>query len=236
MIKFFKCKQIKIFLPLSLQRMNLTAVTERAAVMERHIGDSLALLPVIEHALANTAVLRKSQTKSETFLMDLGTNVTNKPDCAESINTESAKQAKSPSDVQKKRPRKKSKQGAAAPQTVEIEPETEFDATGGVKRLRVVDVGTGAGLPGLVFAIARPEWDLVLVESLRKRCTFLEQVILEVSRRHICLCKVLRIRASVRGVITCVSVIRGPCFYNEELVTCELDIFLKQVSFFRRPS
>jgi 16S rRNA G527 N7-methylase RsmG len=211
-IEFVNCKQVKIFLPLFLQRMNLTAVTERAAVMDRHIGDSLTLLPVIEHALVDTAELRGSQIKSETFLMDLGTDSTNKPDCAESTITESVKQSKSSSDVQKKRPRKKSKQGAAGPQTDASELETVFDATGGVKRLRVVDVGTGAGLPGLVFAIARPKWDLILIESLRKRCTFLEHVVLEVSHRNVCLYEVPTIRAAVRGVITSVSVSRAPCF------------------------
>lgn len=37
----------------------------------------------------------------------------------------------------------------------------------------VVDLGTGAGLPGLVLAVARPETSFVLVESNRKRCSFL---------------------------------------------------------------
>lgn len=41
----------------------------------------------------------------------------------------------------------------------------------------VVDLGTGAGLPGLVLAIARPEVDFVLVESNRKRCSFLLEVL-----------------------------------------------------------
>lgn len=39
----------------------------------------------------------------------------------------------------------------------------------------VVDVGTGAGLPGLVLKIARPDLRLVLIDALRKRCDFLEE-------------------------------------------------------------
>ncbi|MGA4670030.1 16S rRNA (guanine(527)-N(7))-methyltransferase RsmG [Propionibacteriaceae bacterium Y1923] len=39
---------------------------------------------------------------------------------------------------------------------------------------RVIDVGSGAGLPGLVLAILRPDLEVVLVESLLRRATFLE--------------------------------------------------------------
>jgi hypothetical protein len=38
--------------------------------------------------------------------------------------------------------------------------------------VRIVDVGSGAGLPGLIFAALRPEWSVTLLDSLNKRCTF----------------------------------------------------------------
>ena len=41
----------------------------------------------------------------------------------------------------------------------------------------VADVGSGAGLPGLVWAIARPDIQLTLIEPLLRRTTFLEEVI-----------------------------------------------------------
>jgi len=41
----------------------------------------------------------------------------------------------------------------------------------------VVDVGSGAGLPGLVLAIARPDLTVCLVEPLLRRATFLEEVV-----------------------------------------------------------
>lgn len=41
----------------------------------------------------------------------------------------------------------------------------------------VVDVGSGAGLPGLVLAMARPDLELVLVDSLLRRVRWLEQVV-----------------------------------------------------------
>ena len=45
----------------------------------------------------------------------------------------------------------------------------------------VLDVGTGAGLPGIVFAIAKPEWTLYLVESNQRRTRFLTQVKIELA-------------------------------------------------------
>jgi len=41
----------------------------------------------------------------------------------------------------------------------------------------VCDIGTGAGLPGVVLAIARPDLHVTLVEPLLRRTTFLEEVV-----------------------------------------------------------
>jgi 16S rRNA (guanine527-N7)-methyltransferase len=43
----------------------------------------------------------------------------------------------------------------------------------------VCDIGSGAGLPGLVVAIARPDLRVTLVEPLLRRTTFLEEVVTE---------------------------------------------------------
>ncbi len=42
--------------------------------------------------------------------------------------------------------------------------------------LRVVDIGTGAGAPGLALALIRPDLELTLVEPLAKRTSFLRTV------------------------------------------------------------
>ena len=42
---------------------------------------------------------------------------------------------------------------------------------------RLVDLGSGAGLPGLVIALARPELEVHLVEAKRKRCSFLHDAV-----------------------------------------------------------
>lgn len=45
---------------------------------------------------------------------------------------------------------------------------------------RVVDVGSGAGLPGLPLAIARPDLSVVLLEPLLRRTNFLAGVVAEI--------------------------------------------------------
>ena len=41
----------------------------------------------------------------------------------------------------------------------------------------VADVGSGAGLPGVVIALARPDLKVTLIEPLQRRTTFLEEVV-----------------------------------------------------------
>jgi 16S rRNA (guanine527-N7)-methyltransferase len=42
--------------------------------------------------------------------------------------------------------------------------------------LRLIDVGTGAGLPGIPLKIAAPDLEITLVEAMRKKVSFLRQV------------------------------------------------------------
>ncbi|HOO62472.1 MAG TPA: 16S rRNA (guanine(527)-N(7))-methyltransferase RsmG [Synergistaceae bacterium] len=42
-------------------------------------------------------------------------------------------------------------------------------------RGKVVDLGSGAGLPGMIWAICRPDLEVVLCESIRKKAAFLER-------------------------------------------------------------
>lgn len=40
---------------------------------------------------------------------------------------------------------------------------------------KILDLGSGAGFPGIPMAILRPEWQLVLVESVQRKAVFLSE-------------------------------------------------------------
>ncbi len=61
---------------------------------------------------------------------------------------------------------------------------------------RVVDVGSGAGLPGLVLALARPDVTVTLVEPLLRRTAFLAEVVEDLGLANV---EVLRSRAEDVG-------------------------------------
>jgi 16S rRNA (guanine527-N7)-methyltransferase len=63
---------------------------------------------------------------------------------------------------------------------------------------RVVDVGSGAGLPGLVFALRRPDLRVDLVEPLLRRATFLDDVVQQLRLQD----RVRVVRARVEDVDT----------------------------------
>lgn len=51
---------------------------------------------------------------------------------------------------------------------------------------KIIDVGTGAGFPGIPLKILLPDTEIVLMDSLNKRITFLNEVISNLNLKNIC--------------------------------------------------
>jgi 16S rRNA (guanine527-N7)-methyltransferase len=53
---------------------------------------------------------------------------------------------------------------------------------------RWLDVGCGAGLPGLVLAIAQPGWKFTLLDSNSKKTSFVQQAAIELGLHNVSVC------------------------------------------------
>lgn len=49
------------------------------------------------------------------------------------------------------------------------------------RQARVLDVGSGGGLPGIPLAVARPDWRVTLVDKVQKKVAFLTQAKVELA-------------------------------------------------------
>ncbi|CAI5458180.1 unnamed protein product [Closterium sp. Yama58-4] len=165
-------QRLALYLDLLLdwnQRMNLTAVSSRTEAEQRHIADSLSLIPVI---LALTAPPLSTVPSAAAPLP------TASPPTA-SLPTAPLPTAQIPTEPPSTVPLPTAPLSTAlsAPKRT-IDPPTAAPSPAAPRgTLRLVDVGTGAGLPGVVLAVAQPTWHVTLVESLNKRCDFLSHVV-----------------------------------------------------------
>jgi len=61
---------------------------------------------------------------------------------------------------------------------------------------RVIDVGSGAGIPGLVLTLVFPDTHFVLLDATRKKCQFVESLVKEFELKN---CEVILQRAEEAG-------------------------------------
>ena len=57
-----------------------------------------------------------------------------------------------------------------------------------IEAQRILDVGSGAGLPGIPLAIARDDWRVTLLDSSHKKAAFLKQVAIELKLSNVTVC------------------------------------------------
>jgi 16S rRNA (guanine527-N7)-methyltransferase len=72
---------------------------------------------------------------------------------------------------------------------------------------RVVDVGSGAGLPGIPLGLARPDITLTLVEPMARRVEFLDEVVAALATPGCLPWRVVRGRAEDRSVVAAVGAV-----------------------------
>jgi 16S rRNA (guanine527-N7)-methyltransferase len=67
-------------------------------------------------------------------------------------------------------------------------PKTELDSSTGILPVipnpQVIDIGTGAGFPGVPIAITQLNWQLTLLDSTRKKVAFLESLVSELGIKN----------------------------------------------------
>lgn len=63
--------------------------------------------------------------------------------------------------------------------------EPPFAASAEAPGIRLLDVGSGAGLPGVVLAIAEPAWSVTCVDTVAKKAGFLRQVAAELALNNV---------------------------------------------------
>jgi 16S rRNA (guanine527-N7)-methyltransferase len=63
--------------------------------------------------------------------------------------------------------------------SLSIVPSIERHAAG--QPVKILDVGSGGGLPGVVLAIQHPDWDVTCVDTVAKKSGFIRQVAIELT-------------------------------------------------------
>ena len=66
-------------------------------------------------------------------------------------------------------------------QVLDCEPSLAFLPSSG----KIIDVGSGGGLPGIVWAVYRPDLEIILLDSINKKCEAVNEIIKELEIKNV---------------------------------------------------
>ena len=152
--------QLETYMQLVIEKnkvMNLTAITEREEFITKHLIDSLAPLVVEELRGLMWRNGEKAEARTEVRAGDeVGQG-------ALGALAQGGSRDGSVPDAPA--------QGGTGNVDMHV------STSSGGRRIRMIDVGTGAGFPGIPLKILCPDLSVTLLDSLRKRVDFLQEVI-----------------------------------------------------------
>lgn len=141
--------------------MNLTAITDPDEIIIRHFVDSC--IPLKFYDFGNDKLLNKACAEDNCDAIQKNKIQAADPDYVATLNKTHAEDNSDTDSIDKERVLKK-------------------DRSNSLRKIRVADIGTGAGFPGLPLAIMLPQIEFVLTDSLGKRIAFLDEVISELQK------------------------------------------------------
>lgn len=141
--------------------MNLTAITDPYEIIIRHFVDSC--MPLKFYDFGNDKLLNKACAEDNCDAIQKNKIHAVDPDYIATLNKTHAVNNNGANFTDKERVLKE-------------------DRSNSLRKIRVADIGTGAGFPGLPLAIMLPQIEFVLTDSLGKRIAFLEEVISELQK------------------------------------------------------
>ena len=138
---------------------NLTAVRDPLEMVTLHLLDSLAVVPALLRHLGTS----HDPTVERSALAGGSTSTSTSP-------------APSPSSVPSPGP------GPGEPTSASP---AATSATTPARAIRLLDVGSGAGLPGVVIAIACPHIQVTCIDAVSKKAAFVQQVAASLGLPHL---------------------------------------------------